>query len=133
MATSAPKCSVFTYESTLHSCHVLRRLDEQRLRDALCDLTVLVEGHGFRAHRSVLAACSQYFAHRITSLPQQGAAIAAPPEVRHVSSRAAERRGFAARSCQDRVAKEENNRPPPPVNKRSALISSQLKIVQGRP
>lgn len=93
---SAPKLSVFTYESTLHSCHVLRRLDEQRLRDALCDVTVLVEGRGFRAHRCVLAACSEYFARRIASPTQQGAAVAAPAEVRHVSSRPAERRGFTA-------------------------------------
>lgn len=78
--------SVFTYESTLHSCHVLRRLDEQRLRDALCDVTVLVQGRGFRAHRSVLAACSAYFAARLASLAQQGAVIAAPREVRHASS-----------------------------------------------
>lgn len=79
---SAPKLSVFTYESTVHSCHVLRRLDEQRLRDALCDVTVLVEGQSFRAHWSVLAACSEYFAHRITSLTEQGAVVTAPREVR---------------------------------------------------
>lgn len=79
---SAPKLSVFTYESTVHSCHVLRRLDEQRLRDVLCDVTVLVEGRSFQAHRSVLAACGEYFAHRISSLTQQGAVIVMPQEVR---------------------------------------------------
>ncbi|KAM7374404.1 hypothetical protein PAMP_007061 [Pampus punctatissimus] len=78
---SGPRSSVFTFESTAHSSHVLRCLNDQRCRDTLCDITVVVEGQSFRAHRSVLASCSEYFTHRISSLTQHGAIITLPSEV----------------------------------------------------
>lgn len=81
MAMSAPRSSVFTFESTVHSFHVLRCLDEQRRRDTLCDVTVVVEGQSFRAHRSVLASCSEYFTQRISSLTESRAVITLPEEV----------------------------------------------------
>ncbi|XP_038140974.1 transcription regulator protein BACH1-like [Cyprinodon tularosa] len=81
MAETTPWSSVFTFESTVHSSQVLHRLNEQRCRDMLCDVTVLVEGQSFGAHRSVLASCSEYFLQKISFLSQHGAVITLPEEV----------------------------------------------------
>ncbi|XP_031664917.1 transcription regulator protein BACH1-like [Oncorhynchus kisutch] len=75
------RSSVFTFESSVHSCHVLRCLDDQRRLDLLCDITVLAEGRSFRAHRSVLASCSDYFTHRVSSHAPQGLVVTLPQEV----------------------------------------------------
>ncbi|XP_016347793.1 transcription regulator protein BACH2-like [Sinocyclocheilus anshuiensis] len=56
-----PEAPMYVYESTVHCANILLCLNEQRKQDVLCDVTVLVEGREIRAHRAVLAACSQYF------------------------------------------------------------------------
>ncbi|MBN3318365.1 ZN131 protein, partial [Atractosteus spatula] len=40
---------------------MLDRLNEQRQLDQFTDITLIVDGHQFRAHKAVLAACSQFF------------------------------------------------------------------------
>ncbi|XP_076977252.1 zinc finger and BTB domain-containing protein 7A [Tamandua tetradactyla] len=54
-----------------HSSDILSGLNEQRTQGLLCDVVILVEGREFPTHRSVLAACSQYFKKLFTS----GAAV----------------------------------------------------------
>ncbi|XP_077421918.1 transcription regulator protein BACH1a [Vanacampus margaritifer] len=82
MLLQAQRVSVFTFQSAVHSAHVLQCLDEQRRRDVLCDVTVVVEGRGFRAHAAVLAACSEYFHGRVAAADsKRNAIIALPDEV----------------------------------------------------
>uniref|UniRef100_G3QTE7 BTB domain and CNC homolog 1 n=1 Tax=Gorilla gorilla gorilla TaxID=9595 RepID=G3QTE7_GORGO len=73
--------SVFAYESSVHSTNVLLSLNDQRKKDVLCDVTIFVEGQRFRAHRSVLAACSSYFHSRIVGQADGELNITLPEEV----------------------------------------------------
>lgn len=73
--------SVFTFQSAVHSAHVLQCLNDQRQQDVLCDVTVVVENRSFRAHCSVLASCSEYFHSRVTNVTRQNPVITLPDEV----------------------------------------------------
>uniref|UniRef100_A0A4W5NH54 BTB domain and CNC homolog 2 n=1 Tax=Hucho hucho TaxID=62062 RepID=A0A4W5NH54_9TELE len=64
-----PEAPMYVYESTVHCTNILLCLNDQRKQDILCDVTVLVEGKEFRGHRAVLAACSEYFSHRVEPDP----------------------------------------------------------------
>jgi transcription regulator BACH len=79
---SVSESAVFAYESSVHSTNVLLSLNDQRKKDVLCDVTVLVEGQRFRAHRSVLAACSSYFHSRIVGQTDAELTVTLPEEVR---------------------------------------------------
>ncbi|XP_059248213.1 transcription regulator protein BACH1 [Mustela nigripes] len=78
---SLSEIAVFAYESSVHSTNVLLSLNDQRKKDVLCDVTVLVEGQRFRAHRSVLAACSSYLHSRIVGQADAELNITLPEEV----------------------------------------------------
>ncbi|KAG9354585.1 hypothetical protein JZ751_001298 [Albula glossodonta] len=47
------------------SCSILQKLNRQRQLGQLCDITVIIQGHRFRAHRAVLAASSPYFCDQV--------------------------------------------------------------------
>uniref|UniRef100_A0A3Q3VKG1 Uncharacterized protein n=1 Tax=Mola mola TaxID=94237 RepID=A0A3Q3VKG1_MOLML len=48
-------------EYPAHYKVMLDKLNEQRQLDQFTDITLIVDGHQFRAHKAVLAACSQFF------------------------------------------------------------------------
>ncbi|XP_051924457.1 zinc finger protein 131 isoform X1 [Hippocampus zosterae] len=48
-------------EFPAHYKVMMDKLNEQRQLDQFTDITLIVDGHQFRAHKAVLAACSQFF------------------------------------------------------------------------
>uniref|UniRef100_A0A1B0CS45 BTB domain-containing protein n=1 Tax=Lutzomyia longipalpis TaxID=7200 RepID=A0A1B0CS45_LUTLO len=49
------------FESLSHTNTLLNGLNELRLKGHLIDITLKANGRSFRAHRAVLASCSEYF------------------------------------------------------------------------
>jgi len=52
---------MYVCESVEHPSSLLSGLNEQRLKGLLCDVTVRVQGHLFKAHGNILASAMGYF------------------------------------------------------------------------
>lgn len=76
-----PESPMYVYESTVHCTNILLCLNAQRKQDILCDVTVTVERKEFRAHRAVLAACSEYFSQNLIGQTEHELVITLPEEV----------------------------------------------------
>ncbi|NWJ09029.1 ZBT24 protein, partial [Crypturellus undulatus] len=63
MAETAPDASekLIVIHSKAHKDTILANFEEQRKKDFLCDITLIVENVQFRAHKALLAASSEYF------------------------------------------------------------------------
>lgn len=71
------------YVDDEHKSIFLKLLNEQRLEGEHCDIAVVVEDVKFRAHRCVLAACSNYFKklfkkHEVAPPPRRCSACRCP-------------------------------------------------------
>ncbi|XP_059898351.1 transcription regulator protein BACH2-like [Gadus macrocephalus] len=76
-----PEASLYVYESTVHCSNVLLALSSQRAQGLLCDVRVRAQGEEFRAHRAVLAACSEYFLQTLLDHPEDGLVLSLPDQV----------------------------------------------------
>ncbi|NXX13137.1 ZBT24 protein, partial [Podargus strigoides] len=63
MAGTTPGASekLVVIHSKAHKDTILANFEEQRKKDFLCDITLIVENVQFRAHKALLAASSEYF------------------------------------------------------------------------
>ncbi|XP_074902922.1 zinc finger and BTB domain-containing protein 24 isoform X2 [Buteo buteo] len=59
--TSDASEKLVVIHSKAHKDTILANFEEQRKKDFLCDITLIVENVQFRAHKALLAASSEYF------------------------------------------------------------------------
>lgn len=60
--------SLVHYSNSSHALSVLGVLNEQRLRGQMCDVVLIVADQRYQAHKSVLAASSEYFQSLFTRM-----------------------------------------------------------------
>lgn len=63
--------SLVHYSNPSHALSVLGVLNEQRLRGQMCDVVLIVADQRYQAHKSVLAASSEYFQSLFTGMDSE--------------------------------------------------------------
>ncbi|XP_032910258.1 zinc finger and BTB domain-containing protein 24-like isoform X5 [Catharus ustulatus] len=72
--TTDPSEKLIIY-SKAHKDTILANFEEQRKKDFLCDITLIVENVQFRAHKALLAASSEYFSMMFVNEDEIGQSI----------------------------------------------------------
>lgn len=67
--------SLVHYNNPAHALSVLGLLNEQRLRGQMCDVVLVVADQRYQAHKSVLAASSEYFQSLFTRIDAESMKI----------------------------------------------------------
>ncbi|NXJ77651.1 ZBT24 protein, partial [Trogon melanurus] len=77
MAEMTPDASekLVIIHSKAHKDTILANFEEQRKKDFLCDITLIVENVQFRAHKALLAASSEYFSMMFVDEGEVGQSI----------------------------------------------------------
>ncbi|NWI66613.1 ZBT24 protein, partial [Todus mexicanus] len=77
MAETPPDASekLVVIHSKAHKDTILANFEEQRKKDFLCDITLIVENVQFRAHKALLAASSEYFSMMFVDEGEVGQSI----------------------------------------------------------
>ncbi|KAL4609367.1 hypothetical protein GN956_G23508 [Arapaima gigas] len=65
IAVMEPRSDAFLVAFPGFSSSILQKLNQQRKLGQLCDITVVIQGYHYRAHRAVLAAGSPYFCDQV--------------------------------------------------------------------
>ncbi|NXH91809.1 ZBT24 protein, partial [Edolisoma coerulescens] len=73
--TTDPSEKLVIIHSKAHKDTILANFEEQRKKDFLCDITLIVENVQFRAHKALLAASSEYFSMMFVNEGEIGQSI----------------------------------------------------------
>uniref|UniRef100_A0A8D2I954 BTB domain-containing protein n=1 Tax=Urocitellus parryii TaxID=9999 RepID=A0A8D2I954_UROPR len=94
-----PDSPMYVYESTVHCTNILLGLNDQRKKDILCDVTLIVERKEFRAHRAVLAACSEYFWQALVGQTKHDLVVSLPEEYQKEKERKLTQKAWEEEAC----------------------------------
>ncbi|XP_078491580.1 uncharacterized protein zf(c2h2)-65 [Ciona intestinalis] len=86
---------MLNHREASHAQDSFARLNKLRREGILCDLTILVQGHKFKAHKTVMAACSDYFLNAVCGGKSTASVTVSPAGHMTIEMQYVTMRGFA--------------------------------------